>query len=59
MRECDKYEITVEKFMNFINDYTTPFAVHIVSGKDTIKIPGLKQFEHKYIIDYDDGFLLT
>lgn len=30
MRECSKYEVTIEKLMNIVHNYTDPIRVHVV-----------------------------
>lgn len=44
MRECNEYEITVEKLFNIVHHYTEKIVIHVVSDREMIK-DGAKEFD--------------
>lgn len=64
MRECGKYEITLEKFLNFVHHWTEKMAIKVIIGDTWIenkKIKGIKNLHDFYLSEdawADKDFLL-
>lgn len=44
MRECNEYEITVEKLLKIVHHYTEKIVIHVVSDMEMIQ-DGAKEFD--------------
>ena len=51
MRECNEYEITIEKLLKFYHQFTETLMIHVVNDKwiDCKKIKGLKRLGDFYL----------
>lgn len=44
MRECNEYEITIEKLLNVVHRYTEKIVIHVVSDSEMLQ-DGEKEFD--------------